>query len=64
MIWGTANEHGKAGKLTVKNEDKESQDLRLIDGRSAGMRVKRDKELSHKIKIHGSKFVLGIRHGI
>lgn len=30
---------GEDGKLTVKHEDKGTQDLRLVDGRSIGIRV-------------------------
>ena len=48
---------GKAGKLTVKHEDKGTQDLRLVDSRSASVRVERGKEFAHRIKIHGSKFL-------
>ena len=47
---------GEDGKLTVKHEDKGTQDLRLVDGRSTGIRVERGKEFAHRIKIHGSKF--------
>ena len=49
--------------LMVKHKDKGAQDLRLIDGRPAGMRVKRVKEFAHRIKIHGSKFIPGIGQG-
>lgn len=55
---------GEAGKFAVKNEDKGTQDLRMVDSRSASVRVERDKELSHRIKVHGSKFVPEIRHEI
>ena len=76
MVWGTADEHGKeiiglklsypvgkAGKLAVKHKDKGAQDLWLIDGRSADIGVERGKEIAHRVKVHGSKFVKGIRHG-
>lgn len=55
---------GKAGKLTIKHEDKGTQDLGLVDGRPASIRVESGKEFAHRIKVHGSKFVPGIRHGI
>lgn len=77
MVRGAADEHGKeiiglefgdpvgkAGKLTVKHKDKGTQDLGLVDGRPAGIRVERGKEFAHRIKVQGSKFVPGIRHGI
>lgn len=55
---------GKTCNLTVKHEDKRTQDLRRGDSRPAGIRVERGKEFAHRIKIHGSKLVSGIRQGI
>lgn len=55
---------GKACKFVVKYQDKRTQNLGLIKGRSFGIRVKRGKKVPNRIQIHGSKFIPGIGHGI
>jgi hypothetical protein len=48
---------GKTGKFAVKHKEKGTHDLRLVESRTTGVRIKGGKKISHRIKIHGSKLM-------